>query len=72
MLRQMIKDNADVCLAVTSLVSNMDVLFYGASSFNQDISSWDVKEVKTCTSFGNKLPDEFLPNFENCNPQNLN
>ena len=37
--------NEDGSRVVTSKVTDMSRLFWGASSFNQNISSWDVSNV---------------------------
>lgn len=42
-------EGADLSKVCTSLVSDMSFLFDNASSFNQDISSWDVSNV-TCVA----------------------
>ena len=44
-LRGMISIGDDVSKVVTSLVTNMDNLFFNNLTFNQDISSWDVSNV---------------------------
>lgn len=44
-LNQMIKEGADLSAVCTSLIKNMNGLFYGQNNFNQDISSWDVSNV---------------------------
>ncbi|MGY8868165.1 MAG: BspA family leucine-rich repeat surface protein, partial [Methylophagaceae bacterium] len=44
MLREMIINGEDVTKVVTTNVTNMDAMFAG-TSFNQDISSWDVSKV---------------------------
>jgi surface protein len=48
-LRQMVADDKDVTRVVTSRINNMSRLFAGANgvftSFNQDISNWDVSNV---------------------------
>ncbi len=38
------------------------------SAFSQDISQWDVSNVKECDNFFNNLESSFRPNFENCSP----
>ena len=47
-LRNMVSQDANNldCLC-TSLVTNMDTLFYNKTSFNQDISSWDTSNVSS-------------------------
>ena len=45
LLDQRIAEEADLTVLCTSLVTEMDSLFYGMYSFNQDISSWDVSNV---------------------------
>ena len=44
-LGQMIYNNMDVTKVVTTFVTSMKELIPGTSSFNQDISSWDVSNV---------------------------
>jgi surface protein len=44
-LKNMIQNNEDVSKVVTSRVTNMIGLFEENTSFNQDISSWDVSNV---------------------------
>jgi len=53
-----------------SNVTDMNGMFYGASSFNQDISSWNVDNVTNCINFGyySALTEENTPNFTNCTP----
>ncbi|WP_340112562.1 BspA family leucine-rich repeat surface protein [Maribellus mangrovi] len=43
-------EGADLTILCTSLVPDMDSLFYGMEDFNQDISSWDVSRVSDMTS----------------------
>ena len=38
-------EGADLSKVCTSLITDMSFLFYNASSFNEDISSWDVSNV---------------------------
>ena len=45
MLRQMAENEQDVTKAVTTRVTDMSEMFLSATSFNQDISSWDVSSV---------------------------
>jgi len=45
LLEQKIKDGGDLSKLCTSLVAEMDSLFYGLEDFNQDIGSWDVSNV---------------------------
>ena len=46
-LRTMIANGDDVTGVNTSQITNMNDLFRNNSTFNQDISSWDVSEVTT-------------------------
>ena len=50
-----------------SSVQNMDDMFYLNTSFNQNISSWNVSNVSSCTRFG-ALDNPSNPGFINCNP----
>ena len=45
MLYDMLANSIDVTKVVTTNVTEMNGMFEGASSFNQDISSWDVSSV---------------------------
>jgi len=49
-------------------VTNMGSMFNGATSFNQDISSWSVSKVTQCTDFSLNTTAWTLPkpNFTNC------
>ena len=44
-LRQMVADDKDVTKVITTKVTNMSFLFIDKTTFNQDISSWDVSNV---------------------------
>ena len=53
-----------------SSVTNMALMFFDATYFNQDLSSWDVFDVTDCDNF-NYFADAWTrpqPNFTNCNP----
>ena len=54
----------------TSSVTDMSYMFTGASSFNRDISAWNVVNTNQCTNFSTNTPQWTLPqpNFTNCNP----
>jgi surface protein len=41
----MIENGEDVTFVDTSKVTNMEGMFKGAESFNQDISNWDTSKV---------------------------
>ena len=41
----MISNGDDVTKVVTSLITDMSSMFYNNSTFNQDISAWDVSNV---------------------------
>ena len=45
-------------------------MFSGATSFNQDLSSWSVFNVFNCDDFDANTPQWTLPkpNFTNCTP----
>ena len=45
LLEQRRDEGADLTILCTSLVTDMDSLFYDMEDFNQDISSWDVSNV---------------------------
>jgi surface protein len=53
-------------------VSNVVVMtiMFNSSSFNQDISNWNVNNVINCNSFssGSDLEANNSPNFTNCTP----
>ena len=44
-LRDMIKKGEDIRYVDVSGITNMSFMFQEASSFNQDLSGWDVKDV---------------------------
>jgi len=46
----------------------MALMFYYASDFNQDLSSWSVSNVTVCNDFSNSATawTEPKPNFTNC------
>ena len=44
-LNQMISENKDVSKVITTLITDMNKMFFYDSNFNQDISSWDVSNV---------------------------
>ena len=45
-----ISQGEDLSKVCTSLVTNMNSLFYGATAFNQNLSSWDVSNVTNMES----------------------
>ena len=45
-LRNMVKSDQNVENVVTTFVTDMSRMFYNATEFNQDISSWDVSNVR--------------------------
>jgi len=48
----------------------MDWMFWAATSFNQDLSSWSVDNVTECNYFSLNATSWTLPkpNFTNCTP----
>ena len=46
LLSEMVKNEEDITKAVTTKITSLYFLFYKKHSFNQDISSWDVSNVK--------------------------
>ena len=68
MLYDMVVNDEDVTKVVTSKVTNMRDMFNDATSFNQDISSWDVNNVTECENFSLDATAWTLPkpNFTNC------
>ena len=50
-LNSMISNGDDVTKVVTSLVTDMSYMFYNNSTFNQDISAWDVSNVTNMVMF---------------------
>ena len=53
-----------------SSVTDMSSMFYNATSFNQDLSSWSVNGVTSCGNFSQNTPQwtEPKPTFTNCTP----
>jgi surface protein len=54
---------------VSSVIS-MEEMFSSATSFNKDLSSWNVDNVTACIGFSYDTPQWTLPqpNFTRCNP----
>ena len=53
----------------TSSVTNMHSIFKGASSFNQDVSCWDICSVNDYSEFDNlasSWDEDNKPNFGKC------
>jgi surface protein len=46
----------------------MEEMFSSATSFNKDLSSWNVDNVTVCDGFSNNTPSwiQPKPNFTNC------
>ena len=77
-LREMVKNNEDVTKVVTTKVTDMNFLFYKSegdwekyNDFNQNISSWDVSNVKkmyymffNCDEFDQDLSDWDVSNVD--------
>jgi len=51
-----------------SRVTNMQVMFSGSISFNQDLQNWVVDNVDSCWHFSNDTSQWTLPkpNLKNC------
>jgi len=51
-------------------VTDMSYMFYNATSFNQNLSSWSVDGVTICNNFSEGATSWTLPqpNFTNCTP----
>jgi hypothetical protein len=42
-------------------------MFWNATSFNQNLSGWNVSSVKNCTGFSTNAGAAMtVPNFDNC------
>ena len=57
------RGNASIGNWDVSKVENMIAMFNGAANFNQDLSGWDVKNVKKCSSFSSFSGRLRRPNF---------
>ena len=73
-LTSMISNEDDVTKVCTSLVTDMSPMFYEATAFNQDISSWDVSNVTNmeymfddATSFNQPIGDWDVSSVTNTN-----
>jgi len=53
-----------------SSVTSMIGMFYEAAAFNQNLSSWSVDGVTSCSGFSldSPLTEANTPNFTNCTP----
>ena len=73
-LNSMISNGDDVTKVVTSLITDMSYMFYNNSTFNQDISGWDVSNVTNMaymfafnTSFNQYISSWDVSNVTNMN-----
>ena len=70
MLREILANEKDVSTIATTKVTDMSAMFYGATSFNQDLSAWDFDTVTDCAKFSYDTPQWSMqkPVFTNCKP----